>query len=174
MGFDNTNRGFLMRNEKKHPGSKQPDHTGTLNVDGREFKLSAWVRESKTGKRFFSLAITPAEQKQPHDQQQHDHHHHHDQPGASDDLDAALPADRATPAAPLDADLAIHYRVAFDILTAARKLWPGERPGSAGARFAALLAKFGVEQVEHLTPSQGEQMLAYLTEQANREPGVEG
>jgi hypothetical protein len=56
--YDNTNRGALFRNTRKEQDS-HPDHTGNINVDGREFWLSAWIKVSKDGKKFFSLQIKP-------------------------------------------------------------------------------------------------------------------
>lgn len=56
MTYDNTNSGALFRNQKKET-EKHPDHTGTINVEGREFWLSAWVKTSKSGQKFFSLAV---------------------------------------------------------------------------------------------------------------------
>lgn len=52
------NTGALFRNEK--PRSPQsPTHTGSINVDGKEYSISAWVKESKNGNRFFSLSVNP-------------------------------------------------------------------------------------------------------------------
>jgi len=58
--YDNTNKGALFRNQRKER-ENQPDHTGTINIDGQEYWLSAWVKEGKNGK-FFSLAVTKKEQ----------------------------------------------------------------------------------------------------------------
>jgi hypothetical protein len=63
MSFDNTNTGVLFRNKRKEKDT-QPDHTGSINVDGKEYWLSAWVREGKPGSKmdgakFFSLALRP-------------------------------------------------------------------------------------------------------------------
>jgi hypothetical protein len=41
--FDNTNRGQIWRNEKKTTDS-HPDFTGSLNVNGVDFWISAWKR----------------------------------------------------------------------------------------------------------------------------------
>lgn len=55
--FDNTNKGFLFKDEKK-TNERAPDYTGTINLLGKDYRLSAWVRQSKAGKKFLSLAIT--------------------------------------------------------------------------------------------------------------------
>lgn len=59
--YDNTNKGALFANDNRKT-DKHPTHTGAINVDGKDYWLSAWVRESKTGKRFFSLAVQPKEE----------------------------------------------------------------------------------------------------------------
>ena len=41
--FDSTNRGSIWKNEKKTT-EKHPDFTGSLNVDGVEYFVSAWKR----------------------------------------------------------------------------------------------------------------------------------
>jgi hypothetical protein len=57
--FDNTNRGALFRNDDKD-GERDRDYSGTLNVDGREFWLSGWIKSSKkTGSKFLSLSVKP-------------------------------------------------------------------------------------------------------------------
>ena len=56
MEYDNTNRGVLFRNDKKE-SEKHPDFTGSIDVDGVDHYLSAWVKESKQGKKFFSLSV---------------------------------------------------------------------------------------------------------------------
>lgn len=55
--YDNTNRGILSKNDRKKKDT-HPDHTGTLNVEGIEYYVDAWVKErkDKSGK-FFSLAV---------------------------------------------------------------------------------------------------------------------
>ena len=56
MDFDNTNRGSLFRNDKKEKDS-HPDYTGSINVDGADYWLSAWIKTSKAGKKYFSLSV---------------------------------------------------------------------------------------------------------------------
>ena len=41
--YDNTNRGSIWKNDKKET-EKHPDFTGSLNVGGVEFWVSAWKR----------------------------------------------------------------------------------------------------------------------------------
>lgn len=61
--YDNTNSGVLFKNDEKTAANpKWADYKGTINVDGTEFWLSAWIKESnKDGKKFMSLAIRPKE-----------------------------------------------------------------------------------------------------------------
>lgn len=61
MAYDNTNRGALFENNKKS-SDKHPDYTGKINVNGEEFWLSAWVKESKSGDEYFSLAVSPPQE----------------------------------------------------------------------------------------------------------------
>lgn len=59
--YDNTNRGVLFKNDRKDQ-DKHPDYTGTLNVDGVEYWLSAWIKSGQKGK-FMSLSVKPKEEK---------------------------------------------------------------------------------------------------------------
>lgn len=50
------NSGVLFRNDNKKT-DKHPDYTGRATIDGVEYFISGWVKEStKDGKKFFSLA----------------------------------------------------------------------------------------------------------------------
>lgn len=62
MEYDNTNRGMLTKNQNKQ-SDNHPDYSGTINVDGREFWLSGWLKTSKAGSKYFSLAVKPKEAK---------------------------------------------------------------------------------------------------------------
>lgn len=55
--YDNTNRGILSKNDRKEKDS-HPDHKGSINVDGVEYWLDAWIKERKDGSgKFFSLSV---------------------------------------------------------------------------------------------------------------------
>jgi hypothetical protein len=60
MAFDNTNRGTLGKNNRKTKDT-QPEYSGSLNVNGVEYWLNGWIKESETGK-FFSLTVQPKEE----------------------------------------------------------------------------------------------------------------
>jgi hypothetical protein len=47
--YDNTNTFVLFKNDKGD-NPKRPDYAGTMNVDGIEFRMSGWIRESAKGK----------------------------------------------------------------------------------------------------------------------------
>ncbi len=51
------NSGTLGKNDRKEK-EEHPSHTGSAMIDGREYWISAWVKESARGK-FFSLAFKP-------------------------------------------------------------------------------------------------------------------
>ena len=53
--YDNTNSGALFKNDGKQ--GKQPDFRGPLNVGGKDFEVSAWIKKSQAGKSFMSLSI---------------------------------------------------------------------------------------------------------------------
>lgn len=53
--------GVLGKNQRKREGHNDPGYTGSITTpDGREFWLSAWVKDGAKGK-FFSLALKPKE-----------------------------------------------------------------------------------------------------------------
>lgn len=60
--YDNNMRGVLFRNDRQE-NDKQPGYTGKIEIDGVEYRLSAWVKEGKKGK-FFSLAVQQVERRE--------------------------------------------------------------------------------------------------------------
>lgn len=61
--YDNTNTGALFKNTRATT-EKHPTHTGSINVEGVEYWLSAWVRTKKNSdEKFFSLALTKKERQ---------------------------------------------------------------------------------------------------------------
>jgi len=49
------NTGSIFKNDRKET-DKHPDYTGTINVEGKEWQISLWVKDGKKGK-FFSASI---------------------------------------------------------------------------------------------------------------------
>jgi uncharacterized protein (DUF736 family) len=56
--YDDTNRGAMFKNDRKET-DRHPDMKGSLNVEGREYWVSAWKQVSKAGQGYVSLSITP-------------------------------------------------------------------------------------------------------------------
>lgn len=61
--YDNTNSGSLFPVDEKKT-EKSPDFTGNLDVDGKKFRLSAWKKTSKAGKKYLSVAISEPQAKE--------------------------------------------------------------------------------------------------------------
>lgn len=58
------NSGSLFKNDEKE-SKKHPDYKGQAKIEGIEYWLSAWVKESKSGKKFLSLSIQPKDERKP-------------------------------------------------------------------------------------------------------------
>lgn len=59
MEYDNRNRGILGKNKNK-TADNHPDYSGSINIDGIDYWLSGWLKESKKdGTKFFSLSVKP-------------------------------------------------------------------------------------------------------------------
>ena len=57
MAKEYPNSGALFKNDNRKT-DKHPEYTGSLNVDGTEYWINAWVKNGKKGP-FFSLAVKP-------------------------------------------------------------------------------------------------------------------
>ena len=55
--YDNTNRGSIWPNDKKETDN-HPDFTGSLNVDGVEYWVSAWKRKPDANPKAPSLSFS--------------------------------------------------------------------------------------------------------------------
>lgn len=58
--YDNTNSGTLFKNDMEGKSENFPPYGGTINIEGAEYWISAWVKDGQKGK-FFSLAVKPKE-----------------------------------------------------------------------------------------------------------------
>ena len=63
MSYDNTNTGILFKNDRKLTDS-HPDYNGTININGVDHWLSAWIKQGKKGK-FMSLSIGAEKEAKP-------------------------------------------------------------------------------------------------------------
>ena len=50
------NSGTIFKNDKK-TAENQPDYRGKINVDGKEWEISLWVKEGQKAGKYFSAAI---------------------------------------------------------------------------------------------------------------------
>lgn len=57
------NSGTLFRNDKKEQET-HADYNGTVKVKGEEFYINAWIKESSSGKKFFSLSFRPKKESE--------------------------------------------------------------------------------------------------------------
>ena len=55
--YDENNRGVLFKNHRKE-NDRHPDYRGKINVDGVEKEISAWIKTSKKGGKFMSIAVS--------------------------------------------------------------------------------------------------------------------
>lgn len=57
--YDNTNRGAIWKNDKMRPDKQDPHFTGSLNVEGVEYWVSAWKRrdDAKPGAPALSFTV---------------------------------------------------------------------------------------------------------------------
>lgn len=56
MSEKKDNSGVLFRNSRKET-EKHPDYTGSATIGGVEYWISAWVNESKDGKKYFAFSF---------------------------------------------------------------------------------------------------------------------
>jgi hypothetical protein len=61
--YDNTNSGLLAKNDKQG-NDQRPDYRGSINVDGVDYWLSAWIKTGRdgtklAGQKYMSLSVQP-------------------------------------------------------------------------------------------------------------------
>ncbi len=65
--YDNTNTGLLSKNPRKEKET-HADYKGSINVDGQEYWLSAWIKSGRegtklAGQKYLSLSVEPKEDR---------------------------------------------------------------------------------------------------------------
>lgn len=83
--YDNTNRGQIWPNDRKEKDT-HPDFTGSINVEGREFWLSAWKRRPDANPKAPSLSFSIKPKDQDQHQQQKANGYQPDNSGFEDDI----------------------------------------------------------------------------------------
>jgi hypothetical protein len=65
MSFETKDgQGALFKNDRKEKPA-HPDYRGDLRVEGIDFKLAGWVKETRDGRKFLSLSAMPKEAQRP-------------------------------------------------------------------------------------------------------------
>tara|TARA_R100001082_G_C4218330_1_gene98064 strand:- start:15 stop:251 length:237 start_codon:yes stop_codon:yes gene_type:complete len=70
--YDNTNSGALFKNNTKEEGDNRPDMTGVVDVEGKEYRVSAWSNTSKNGMKYLSLKVSEKQEGQQMQSQKND------------------------------------------------------------------------------------------------------
>lgn len=69
MQYDNTNRGALWKNTEMRPDRRDPHFQGTININGKDYQLSAWKPdEDKKGPKTPVLSLSVREKSTPQQQ----------------------------------------------------------------------------------------------------------
>ena len=57
--------GSIFKNKSKEPGDKRPDYDGSFldPVTGEKRRIALWIRESKSGGKFFSVKVQTANEQ---------------------------------------------------------------------------------------------------------------
>ena len=65
--YDNTNRGAIWDNAaNKRPDRKDPDFSGKVNVDGKDFQISMWKNEKPGDNQpAYDISVKPAQPRVP-------------------------------------------------------------------------------------------------------------
>lgn len=58
MSYDDTNRGVLFKNKDKKQDT-HADYQGSININGVDHWLNAWIKKDKNGNSYMSLSAKP-------------------------------------------------------------------------------------------------------------------
>ena len=64
MEYDNTNKVAIFKHDQKG-NEKAPSYKGTLNVEGKDYTISLWVKESEKAGKYFQGSIELKQATQP-------------------------------------------------------------------------------------------------------------
>ena len=65
MAYEQKNgTGSIFKNSKR-TNDKQPGYRGSATIEGCEFWISCWLKQSQAGQKFFSLSFQPKNADQP-------------------------------------------------------------------------------------------------------------
>lgn len=56
MNYDNTNTGALFSNKKTK--DTQPDYKGKVNINGVDYDLAGWLKESEKAGKYLQLKVS--------------------------------------------------------------------------------------------------------------------
>jgi hypothetical protein len=89
--YDDKNRGSIWRNERKETDN-HPDFTGSLNVDGKDYWVSAWKRKEGASDRApaLSFSIKPKDERAKSNNQKDDMRTAHAQPQQAQGAQSSL------------------------------------------------------------------------------------
>ncbi|HQK28440.1 MAG TPA: DUF736 family protein [Smithellaceae bacterium] len=62
MADNKENTGAIFKNKNK-TAPNHPDYRGVLNANGKDMDIALWLRESKSGVKYFSVMLTEPYEK---------------------------------------------------------------------------------------------------------------
>jgi hypothetical protein len=61
--YDKTDTFVLFKNDKGD-NPRRPDYTGSINIDGTDYRLAAWIKDGKKGKFMTGKIGDPVEERE--------------------------------------------------------------------------------------------------------------
>lgn len=62
VDVERNNRGFLFRNDRKDE-DHHSDYNGSVNIEGEQYWINAWINTAKDGKKYLALTFKPKESR---------------------------------------------------------------------------------------------------------------